>query len=161
MVGKGGDRTVMVPTGDDSHQDSRGRKQSRSPFLSTSGTRASSRRTSRSHTSCWEMRNSPSGCLTASEELARRATNYGTIADVMFYSTMHPLAPENERAPLLTKHITIAAEASLRAITASVAVAANIQLVQRDVVLDHLLFQQLMVPWVHTAPFMGIQLHGA
>ena len=79
----------------------------------------------------------------------------------MFYSIEHSLAPENERAPLLTDHIAIAAEASLRAITASVAVAANIQLVQRDMVLDHLLFQQLMVPWVHTAPFMGIHLRGA
>ena len=61
----------------------------------------------------------PAGCLNASQELTRWAANYGTIADVMFSSIVHSLAPEDERVPLLTEHIAIAAEASMRAITGS------------------------------------------
>ena len=78
----------------------------------------------------------------------------------MFSSIVHSLAPENERAPLLTEHIAIAAEASMRAITASVAVASYLQLVHRDVILDHLLLQQPTVSRARTAPFMGTHLMG-
>ena len=76
----------------------------------------------------------------------------------MFSSIVHSLAPEDERAPLLTEHIAIAAEASMRAITASVAVASNLQLVHRDVILDFLLLQQPTVSRARTAPFMGTHL---
>ena len=78
----------------------------------------------------------------------------------MFSSIVHSLAPEDERAPLLTEHIAIAAEASMRAITASVAVASNLQLVHRDVILDYLLLQQPTVSRARTAPFMGTHLMG-
>ena len=78
----------------------------------------------------------------------------------MFSSIVHSLEPEDERAPLFTEHIAIAAEASMRAITASVAVASNLQLVHRDVILDYLLFQQPTVSRARTAPFMGTHLMG-
>ena len=77
----------------------------------------------------------------------------------MFSSIIHPLAPEDERAPLLKERITIAAEASMRSITASVAVASNLQLVRRDVVLDHLLLK-LTASRARTAPFSGTHLMG-
>ena len=76
----------------------------------------------------------------------------------MFSSIMHSLSPEDERAPLLKEGITIAAEASMRSITASVAVAPNLQLVRQDVVLDHLLLNQLTASWARTAPFSGTHL---
>ena len=82
-----------------------------------------------------------------------------TVArELMFSSIVHSLAPEDERAPLLTEHIAIAAEASMRAITASVAVASNLQLVHRDVILDYLLLQQPTVSRARMAPFMGTHL---
>ena len=104
--------------------------------------------------------NVPAACVRASEELSRRAAVYGSIADVMFSSIIHSLAPEDERAPLLKERITIAAEASMRSITASVAVASNIQLVRRDVVLDHLLLNQSSASRARTAPFSGTHLMG-
>ena len=78
----------------------------------------------------------------------------------MFSSIVHSLEPEDERDPLFTEHIAIAAEASMRAITALVAVASNLQLVHRDVILDYLLFQQPTVSRARTAPFMGTHLMG-
>ena len=104
--------------------------------------------------------NVPAACVSASEELSRRAAVYGSIADVMFSSIIHPLAPEDERAPLLKERITIAAEASMRSIKASVAVASNLQLVRRDVVLDHLLLNQSTASRARTAPFSGTHLMG-
>ena len=104
--------------------------------------------------------NVPAACVSASEELSRRAAVYGSIADVMFSSIIHSLAPEDERAPLLKERITIAAEASMRSITASVAVASNMQLVRRDVVLDHLLLNQSSASRARTAPFSGTHLMG-
>ena len=104
--------------------------------------------------------NVPAACVSASEELSRRAAVYGSIADVMFSSIIHSLAPEDERAPLLKERITIAAEASMRSITASVAVASNMQLVRRDVVLDHLLLNQSSASQARTAPFSGTHLMG-
>ena len=104
--------------------------------------------------------NVPAACVSASEELSRRAAVYGSIADVMFSFVIHSLAPEDERAPLLKKRITIAAEASMRSITASVAVASNLQLVRRDVVLDHLLLNQSTASRARTAPFSGTHLMG-
>ena len=102
----------------------------------------------------------PAGCLKASQELTGWAANYGTMADVMFSSLVHALAPEDERAPLLTEHIAIAAGASMQAITASVAVASNLKLVHRDVILDYLLLQQPTVSRARMAPFMGTHLMG-
>ena len=104
--------------------------------------------------------NVPAACVSASEQLSRRAAVYGSIADVMFSSIIHSLAPEDERAPLLKERITIAAEASMRSITASVAVASNMQLVRRDVVLDHLLLNQSSASRARTAPFSGTHLMG-
>ena len=104
--------------------------------------------------------NVPAACVSASEELSRRAAVYGSIADVMFSSIIHSLAPEDKRAPLLKERITIAAEASMRSITASVAVASNMQLVRRDVVLDHLLLNQSSASRARTAPFSGTHLMG-
>ena len=104
--------------------------------------------------------NVPAACVSASEELSCRAAVYGSIADVMFSSIIHSLAPEDERAPLLKERITIAAEASMRSITASVAVASNLQLVRRDVVLDHLLLNQSTASRARTAPFSGTHLMG-
>ena len=104
--------------------------------------------------------NVPAACVSASEELSRRAAVYGSIADVMLSSIIHSLAPEDERAPLLKEMITIAAEASMRSITASVAVASNLQLVRRDVVLDHLLLNQSTASRARTAPFSGTHLMG-
>ena len=104
--------------------------------------------------------NVPAACVSASEELSRRAAVYGSIADVMFSSIIHSLAPEDDRAPLLKERITIAAEASMRSITASVAVASNMQLVRRDVVLDHLLLNQSSASRARTAPFSGTHLMG-
>ena len=104
--------------------------------------------------------NVPAACVSASEELSRRAAVYGSIADVMFSSIIHSLAPEDERAPLLKERITIAAEASMRSIKASVAVASNMQLVRRDVVLDHLLLNQSSASRARTAPFSGTHLMG-
>ena len=97
--------------------------------------------------------NAPAVCMSASEELSHRAA-VGSIADVMFSSIIHPLAP------LLKERITIAAEASLRSITASVAVSSNLQLVRRYVVLDHLLLNQSMASRARTAPFSGTHLIG-
>ena len=45
--------------------------------------------------------NVPAACVSASEELSHRAAVYGSVADVMFSSIIHSLAPEDERAPLL------------------------------------------------------------
>ena len=104
--------------------------------------------------------NVPAACVSASEELSRRAAVYGSIADVMFSSIIPSLAPEDERAPLLKERITIAAEASMRSITASVAGASNMQLVRRDVVLDHLLLNQSSASRARTAPFSGTHLMG-
>ena len=104
--------------------------------------------------------NVPSACLSASEELARRSAIYGSIADVMFSSIIHSLAPEDERASLLQERITIAAEASMRAITAAAGVVANLQFVRRDVVLDHLQLTQQNATRARTAPFMGNHLMG-
>ena len=81
-------------------------------------------------------------------------------ADVMFSSIIHSLAPEDERAPLLKERITIAAENSMRSITASVVVASNLQLVRWDVVLDHLLLNQSTASRARTAPFSGTYLMG-
>ena len=73
----------------------------------------------------------------------------------------HPLAGtwgwENT---LLKEGVTIAAKASMRSITASVAVASNLQLVCRDVVLDHLLLNQSTASWARTAPFAVTHLMG-
>ena len=104
--------------------------------------------------------NFPSACMSASEELAHRSAMYGSIADVMFSSIIHTLAPEDECAPLLQERITIAAEASMRAITAAAEVVANLQLVCRDVVLDHLQSTQQNATRACTAPFMGNHLMG-
>ena len=59
-----------------------------------------------------------------------------------------------------SERITIAAKASVRSITASVAVAPNLQLVCRDVVLDHLLLNQLTASRARTAQFSGTHLMG-
>ena len=104
--------------------------------------------------------NVPAACVSASEELSRRAAVYGSIADVMFSSIIHSLAPEDERAPLLKEMIIIAAKASMRSITASVAVRSNLQLVRWDVVLDHLLLNQSTASRARTAPFSGTHLMG-
>ena len=48
----------------------------------------------------------------------------------------------------------------MRSITASVAVASNMQLVRRDVVLDHLLLNQSSASRARTAPFSGTHLMG-
>ena len=42
--------------------------------------------------------NVPAACVSASEELSRRAAVYGSIADVMFSSIIHSLAPEDEKS---------------------------------------------------------------
>ena len=97
----------------------------------------------------------PAACLNASKELAKRATKYSAIANVMFSSIVHSLAPEGERTPLMKERIVIASKASMTAITASIAVASNLQLIHRNVVLDHLLLNRFTVSWAHTAPFMG------
>ena len=75
----------------------------------------------------------------AFEELARWDSNCVAIADVIFSSIVYFLAPElDNRDPLLQEFITIAAETILRAVTVFVSITANMQLVHRDVVLDHL-----------------------
>ena len=60
----------------------------------------------------------------ATEEFTRQATLCGSIADAMFASIIEILVPMNE--------------ASVRAILAVVAATANMQLLCRHVVLDHL-----------------------
>ena len=73
-----------------------------------------------------------------SEELLRWAAIYGSIVDVIFLSIVPSLAPEEDLATLLKQRITRVAEASIISwITASVAVASTLQLVRRDMVLDH------------------------
>ena len=102
----------------------------------------------------------PTACLNASEELDRYSAIYDYTLPTMFSSIMPSLAPEDERAPVLNERITSAAEALMRAITASVVITPNILLVCHDVVLDHLLLNQPMVTHVRMAPFVGAHLMG-
>ena len=89
------------------------------------------------------------------EELARRAAIYASLADSMVASVIEELSPKDQRSKLLREKLAIIQEAQISAVFAGFAAASNLQLLRRDALLKKFSFQPQVLSTVRTAPFEG------
>ena len=89
------------------------------------------------------------------EELARRAAIYASLADSMVVSVIEELSPKDRRSKLLCEKLAIIQEAQVAAVSAGFAAASNLQLLRRDALLKNYGFQPQVLSTVRTAPFEG------
>ena len=102
----------------------------------------------------------PTKVQSDTEELARRASIYASVADSMMGSVIAELVPEDQMSAGLVERLRIIQEAQVGAMAASVAVASNLQLVRRDAVLKHMNLPQSTISRARTAPFVGTHVLG-
>ena len=94
------------------------------------------------------------------EELARRAAIYASLADSMVASVIEELSPQDQRSKLLREKLAITQEAQVSAISAGFAAASNLQLLWPDALLKNFGFQPQVLSMVRTAPFKGPHVVG-
>ena len=75
------------------------------------------------------------------EELARRAAIYASLADSMVASVIEELSPKDQRTKLLHEKLAIIQEAQVSTISAGFAAASNLQLLRQDALLKNFGFQ--------------------
>ena len=89
------------------------------------------------------------------EELARRAAIYASLANSMVASVIEELSPKDQRSKLLREKLAIIQEAQVSAVPAGFAAASNLQLLQWDTLLRNFGFQPQVLSQVRTAPLEG------
>ena len=94
------------------------------------------------------------------EELARRAVIYASLADSMVASVIEELSPKDQRSKLLCEKLAIIQEAQVSAVSTGFAAASNLQLLQQDALLKNFSFQPQVLSTVKTAPFQGPHVLG-
>ena len=75
------------------------------------------------------------------EELARRAAIYASLADSMVASLIEELSPKDQRSKLLWEKLAIIQEAQVAAVSAGFAAASNLQLLRQEALLKNFGFQ--------------------
>ena len=101
----------------------------------------------------------PSATLLHTEELSRRAAVYASISDSLIATILKQI-PRESRSEILREQVEIMAQASRRSVAASVASAANCQLIRRDAVLTSLKLKEEYVNRARLAPFSGANVIG-
>ena len=94
------------------------------------------------------------------EELARRAAIYASLADSMVASVIEELSPKEQRSKLLPEKLAIIQEAQVAAVSAGFAAASNLQLLWWDALLKNFGFQPQVLSTVRTVPFEGSHVLG-
>ena len=91
------------------------------------------------------------------EELARRAAIYASLAVSMVASVIEELSLKDQRTKLLRENLAIIQEAQVSAVSAGFAAASNLQLLWRDALLKNFGFQPQVM---RRAPFKGPHVLG-
>ena len=91
------------------------------------------------------------------EELARRAAIYASLADSMVALVIEELSSKDQRTKLLLEKLAIIQEAQ---VLAGFAAASDLQLLRRDALLKNFGFQPQVLSQVRTAPFEGPHVLG-
>ena len=94
------------------------------------------------------------------EELARRAAIYASLADSMVASVIKELSPKDQRTKLLCEKLAIIQEAQVSAVSAGFAAVSNLQLLRQDALLKNFGFQPQVLSQVRTAPLEGPHVLG-
>ena len=94
------------------------------------------------------------------EELARRAAIYASLADSMVASVIEEISPKDHRSKILREKLAIIQEAQVAAVSSGFAAASNLQLIRRDALLKNFGFQPQVLSRVRTAPFEGSHVLG-